>query len=119
MSRFLGLAFALLLAGSASAQSPGGMTAATVGVTAAVLIPAGAGPAYREVLNVSATATVCLSIGGTPTITGTQCGGTGAIIPIAPLWAVWWPVAGQTYVPTDAISAIASAATTPVTVGLK
>ena len=116
------LAALLLLAvplGAARAQFAGGMSPATVGVTAAQVLAAGAGTQSREFFNISNTATICLSFGGTPTITGTQCGGTGAIVPIAPLQAIWWPTATGGLVPTDAVSAIASAASTPLTIEIK
>lgn len=90
-----------------------------VGTSSSVIVAASTATTFIDITNVSATATVILSIGGTPTITGTQGGGTGGLISLPPGWHKSFPDPAGGYLPTDAISAISSAASTPVTVGVK
>lgn len=69
---------------------------------------------YLDIVNNSASATMCINFGAAATISGTACAAGEITIP--PLWHRSWPDGG-TLVPTGAIHAIASAASTPASVG--
>lgn len=75
---------------------------------------------FLDVHNASASATVCIGGVSAPTISGTQCapGGTAGswVIPLPPGWHKSWE---NSFVPIDALYAVASAASTPVTIGVK
>lgn len=116
------LAGTLTVAGSVS-QTPlngtGSYSPATVGATAATIVAAAGANAraFVDVVNLSGSATVCLSVGGTATISGSTC--DAGEFPLAPGARATWPQGGSTFVPADAISAIASASATPMTIGVK
>ena len=95
-------------------NSSGAFSGVTVGTSAATIIAAAACKVYCMVHNASLTATVCLNPNGVATISGTQC--AAGELSESPLSTWWWDAS---YVPSDAISAIASAASTQVTVGAK
>ena len=67
-----------------------------------------------DVVNLSPTATICLNLGAPATISGTTC--AAGEISLPPLWHRSWEGA---FIPTDALHAIASAASTPASVGAK
>jgi hypothetical protein len=91
-----------------SAYSP-----ATVGTTDSTIVAAGTASKFLDLINVSATATICINFGAAAaTITGSQCAAGEITLP--PLFHRSWE---SNFVPTDAVHAIASAAATPATVG--
>jgi hypothetical protein len=92
----------------------GAYSAATVGTSASTIVAAGAARVFLDLFNTSATATVCINIGATATITGTQCAAGEITLP--PLSNKTWE---GSYVPSDAISAIASASGTQFAIGVK
>jgi hypothetical protein len=89
-------------------------TAQTVGTSDVTILAANAVTNYLDVISGSPSATVCINFGAAATITGTQCAAGEITLP--PLWHRSWPDGG-TLVPTGAVHAIASAASTPVSVG--
>lgn len=90
----------------------GGYSAATVGTTDGTI---GSAPTlFLDIVNVSNTATVCLNLGATATIAGTQC--AAGEIALSPGWHRSWE---GSFVPSDTVHAIASAAGTQVAVGVK
>jgi hypothetical protein len=93
----------------------GAYTTVTIGTTSASPILA-AGSAYYllDVVNNSVSATVCLNFGAAATISGTSCAAGEITLP--PLWHRSWE---GSFIPTDALWAIASAASTPASVGAK
>lgn len=111
----LSLAFSAPAAAQTGAFGTGSYSSATVGTTDAVIVAA-ASPATRflDIYNDSATATVCINFGATATISGTTCAAGEITLP--PLWHRSWE---NSFVPSDAIHAISSAAATPVTVGVR
>lgn len=94
----------------------------TVGATDSIIVPsigstAQSGTAasrFLDIANLSATATVCINFGAAATISTTTC--AAGEIAIGPLASKTWQ---NNFVPSDVIHAIASAASTPVTVGVK
>lgn len=112
-------AIVALLSVEAEAQStvaPGSYATyqPTVGVTDSTIVPAGTVFFFLDIVNNSSTATVCLNFGAAATIAGTVCAAGEITLP--PLWHRSWE---NNFIPNDAIHAIASAASTPVTVGAK
>jgi len=99
---------------SQPSSGSGAFSGAAVGTSAASILSASVASQFLTIINLSQSATVCLKFGGTATISGTQC--AAGEIPLLPLNHVTWD---GNFVPTDAVSAIASAASTPVTVGVK
>jgi len=95
-------------------NSSGAYSAVTIGTTASTIITAGACKVFCDIVNDSPTATICISVGSTATITGSACAAGEITIP--PLWHRSWE---GSYVPSDAISAIASSSSTPGAVGAK
>jgi hypothetical protein len=87
--------------------------AATVGVSNAA-IGSGVPTVFLDLINNSQTATICINFGGTATISGSMCAAGELTLP--PLYHRSWE---GTFVPTDTISAIASAASTPMTFVVK
>ena len=128
------LALALILfAGAAHAQThadksgtivPGGApvpnlatgayASATVGTTDSTILAAGTAYYLLDIINDSPSATICVNFGATATISGTTC--AAGEITLSPLWHRSWE---GSFIPTDAVHAIASAASTPVSVGAK
>ena len=92
----------------------GAYSAATVGTSASTILSASSASKFLDIENASASATVCVNFGGAATISGTQCAAGEITLP--PLWSKSWE---GSFVPTDAISAIASAGATQVTIGVK
>ena len=91
----------------------------TVGASDSIIVPSignngTAASRFLDIQNESATATVCINFGAAATITGTAC--AAGEITIAPLGSKTWQ---NSFVPSDVIHAIASAASTPVTVGVR
>lgn len=116
------LAGTLAVSGSVTptpVNSAGNYSPATVGSTPSTIVAALSSGTRTivDVRNLSASATVCLSLGGTATISGSTC--AAGEIPLGPGGDQAWPIGGSTFVPADAISAIASGAGTPLTVGVK
>lgn len=96
-------------------NSAGAYSAITIGSSASTIVAATACKVFCDVVNNSATATVCLNVGGTATApTAGVC--PAGEIGLPPGWHRSWEA---DYVPSDAISAISSAASTPATVGAK
>lgn len=89
-------------------------SAATVGASDSTILAGSTATVFLDLINTSATATVCINLGATATISGTQCAAGEITLP--PLWHRGWE---GTFVPTDAVHAIASAASTQFTVGVK
>jgi hypothetical protein len=86
----------------------GAYSGTTVGTTAAVVLAANTAHAYLDIVNQSSTATIACNFGGTAVING-----PGSIT-IPPGWHRSWE---GFFVPTDAVSCVASAANTPITIG--
>lgn len=94
---------------------PGSYAAFTVGTGDGIIVAAtNPGSKFLDIVNQSPTATVCINFGAAATITGTACAAGEYTLP--PLWHRSWE---NSFVPSDVIHAIASAASTPVTVGVK
>lgn len=89
-------------------KGTGAYNFSAVGSGASVILTAGAAATFIEIWNVSASGTLWLSIGGTPTVAGAGC------IPVPPMTR-WRNPPG--YVPTDAIQGISDGPTINVTVG--
>ncbi len=120
----LSLVWARAVTGQAQAvvtQSVAGLsvtgvyTTATIGTTDETIVAAGTALRFLDIRNLSATATVCVNFGAAATISGTACAAGEIAIP--PLWRTSWN-AGDV-IPADAVHAIASAASTPASVGAK
>jgi hypothetical protein len=107
LALFISPAFAQMAAQNAYA-------AVTVGTSDSVILSGGGSYHFLDIVNNSASATVCINFNATATISGTSCS-TGEIA-LPPLWHRSWE---GSFVPTDAIHAIASAASTPASVGAK
>lgn len=86
----------------------GNVTSATVGTTSAQALAAATRSQILEIQNVSASASVACSLGGTAALNtaGSFQIASGALLVLS----------SQTYVPGDAINCIASAAATPITI---
>jgi hypothetical protein len=95
-------------------KGTGAYTSATVGTTDSTILAASTAVVFLDVVNTSPSATICVNVGATATISGTACAAGEVSLP--PLWHRSWE---GTFIPTDAIHAIASAASTPATVGAK
>jgi hypothetical protein len=116
------LAGTLTVSGSVSPlpiNATGNYSPATVGTSASTIVATAGGNARYlvDIINLSGSATVCLDVGGTATISGSTC--AAGEIPLAPGARQTWPQGAAGFVPSDAISAIASASATAMTVGLK
>jgi len=96
-------------------NSSGAYSSVTIGTSASTVIAAAACKVFCDILNNSATATVCVNVGGTATAPTAGVCPAGEIT-LPPYWHRSWEA---DYVPSDAISAISSAASTPATVGAK
>ena len=92
----------------------GAYSPATVGTSDSTILNGGSAYYLLDVVNLSSTATVCLNFGAVATISGVTCAAGEIALP--PLWHKSWEGA---FIPTDTIHAIASAASTPLTVGAK
>lgn len=95
-------------------NSAGAYSAVTVGTSASTAITAAACKVFCEIVNDSPSATICVNVGASATITGTTCAAGEITLP--PLWHRSWE---GFYVPSDAVSVIASAASTPAAAGAK
>lgn len=103
----------LLLPAIASAQIYGATAyqAYTIGTTAVSVIPSGHPTIFLDFVNDSTTATIaCAPSYATPAI------GAAGSITIPPQWHRSWE---GSFIPSDIWSCVASAASTPVTVGYK
>lgn len=92
----------------------GSYTAATIGVSDSTILAASTATVFLDLVNLSPGATVCINPGATATISGTTCAAGEIALP--PLGHRSWET---NFIPTDAIHAIASAASTPFSVGVK
>ena len=104
--------------------SPGGgnagtytTTAYTVGTTDGTVTGTSAATAFLMFHNVSPSATICLNFNATATISNTTC--AAGEITLFPGWLIAWPLGGTNLLPSVPLHAIASAASTPATVGVK
>jgi hypothetical protein len=121
------LAFVWLILPASAQQSQfgtGSYSGLTVGATDSIIVPSigstslsgTAASRFLDIANQSATATVCLNFGAVATISGTACAAGEITLPPLPNQAsdkTWQ----NNFVPSDVIHAIASAASTPITVG--
>lgn len=99
----------------APTKSAGTYTAVTVGTSSASILAASTATVFLDFINNSQTATVCLFLGAGPaTISGSLCAAGEITVP--PLWH--WSKE-ENFVPTDQIFAIASAASTAGSLGVK
>jgi hypothetical protein len=114
---------AAMLVSPAKAQTgafgTGSYAGFTVGTTDSTIVPSigsngSAASRFLDIANLSATATVCINFGAPATIATTTC--AAGEIAIGPLGTKTWQ---NSFVPSDVIHAIASAASTPVTVGVR
>jgi len=92
----------------------GAYVSATVGTADSTILNASSAFYLLDVINLSPTATICLNFGATATISGTAC--SAGEIALPPLWHRSWEGA---LIPTDALHAVASAASTPASIGAK
>ena len=92
----------------------GAYASATVGTSDATILAAGAAFYLLDIVNNSSSATICINFGATATISSGVCAGGEITLP--PLWHRSWE---GSFVPTDSVHAIASAASTPASVGAK
>ena len=92
----------------------GAYASATVGTADSTILAASSAFYFLDILNNSASATICINFGATATISGSTC--AAGEISLPPLWHRSWE---GSFVPTDAVHAIASAASSPVSVGAK
>lgn len=99
---------------SGPTNSAGAYSGVTVGTSSGSILAASTAKVYADFANQSPTATICLSTTNPATITGTACAAGEITLP--PLWEKSFE---GTYVPSDQWFAIASAASTPLTVGAK
>lgn len=90
----------------------GAYSAVTIGTSAATILAANAAKEFVQIVNASPSATICINIGGTAAFAGAGC--AAGSIPITPFGS--WTREGN-FIPSDAISAIASAGSTPATLG--
>lgn len=86
----------------------------TIGTSDSTIVAASTAKVFLDLVSTSATATICVNLGATATISGNQCASGEITLP--PLWHRSWE---NNFVPTDAVHAIASAASTPGAVGVK
>jgi hypothetical protein len=93
-------------------QASGAYAAATVGTSDQTVLSGATAFYFLDIVNLSPTATVCVNFGAAATISGTAC--AAGEVTLSPLWHRSWE---GTFVPTDAIHAISSAASTPISVG--
>ncbi len=91
-------------------KGTGAYSAVTVGASSAQALAAATATVFLDIVNESASATVACAFGATAVING-----AGAIT-LPPLWHRSWE---GTFVPTDAVNCIASAGSTPATIGVK
>ncbi|HEY1805999.1 MAG TPA: hypothetical protein VGG45_16115 [Terracidiphilus sp.] len=99
---------------SAPTNSAGAYSGVTVGTSSGSILAASTAKVFADFHNQSPTATICISTTNPATITGTACAAGEITLP--PLWDKSFE---GTYVPSDQWFAIASAASTPLTVGAK
>jgi hypothetical protein len=93
------------------ANAAGAFSGTTLGTAAASILAANTAKVFLQIVNASTTnATVWVSFAGTAAV-----GGAGSI-PIGPGGSLLF---SGTFVPSDAVSAIATAASTPITIGVK
>jgi hypothetical protein len=88
----------------------GAYSSATIGASSGALIAAGTAHIFLDIINDSATASMACSFGGTAIING------AGSITLGPLGHRSWE---GSFVPSDAVNCIASAGSTPATVGVK
>jgi hypothetical protein len=100
-------------------NSAGNYSGASVGTSPATIVAAlSSGSRYLvDIINLSSSATVCLSLGGAASISGSTC--AAGEVPLAPGGRTTWPSGGSSFVPGDAITAIASSSGVPLTIGVK
>ncbi len=110
-----GQAQAVVTQSTAGFSAMGFYTAATIGIADATILAAETASRFLDIRNNSATATICVNFGATATITGSVC--SAGEVTIAPLSRQLW--GASDVVPSDAIHAVASAASTPATIGVK
>jgi hypothetical protein len=99
-----------LTVSAAPKSAAGAYAAATIGTTSAQVLAPGAASVFLDINNDSVTATIACNFGGAAAITG------AGSITIPPLSSRTW---GGSFVPSDAVNCIASAAATPATIGVK
>ena len=92
----------------------GAYSAVTIGASDSTILAAGSAFYILDIINDSPTATVCINLGATATISGTNC--SAGEITLPPLWHRSWE---GSFIPSDAIHAISSSSSTPASVGVK
>ena len=85
-------------------QATGAYSSVTVGTSDSTIVAAGTAFYFLDIINASPSATICINFGATATISGTTCAAGEITLP--PLWHRSWE---GSFIPTDAIHAIASA----------
>ena len=96
--------------GSVPTGGTGSYSAATIGAASGQAVAAGTAVVFLDLVNQSATATIACAFGAPAVLNG------AGSITIPPLWHRSWE---GSFVPTDAVNCIASAAATPATIGVK
>lgn len=108
------LAFLSVNAFAIPVSSNANYSAVTVGTSSASILSPFQANIFLDVYNDSATATVCCAFGAAATISGTACAAGELSLPAG--WHRSWE---NNYIPADQLFCIASAASTPVTLGYK
>lgn len=90
----------------------GAYNPATIGASSGQVLAAGVAKVFLDLVNPSTTATIACAFGIPAVING------AGSITLSPLWHRSWPD-GAGYVPGDVVNCIASAGSTPMTVGAK
>jgi hypothetical protein len=91
-------------------NSAGAFSGTTVGTSATSILAANAAKVFLQIVNAGSTATLWINFGGTAAVNGSGS------IPIVPGGA--W-TSNAAFVPSDPVSAIATASSTPITIGAK
>ena len=92
----------------------GAYAGVTVSTSDSTILAAGSAFYLLDLINLSSSATICVNFGATATISGTTCAAGEIALP--PLWHRSFE---GSFIPSDAVHAIASAASTPASVGAK
>jgi len=99
-----------ITANAAPANATGAYSAVSIGTTSAQALASSTAKVFLDIVNAGATATIACAFGTTAIING-----SGSIT-IPPNWHRSWE---GSFVPSDAVNCIASASSSPATIGAK
>lgn len=99
---------------TAPTNSAGAYAAVTVGTSTSQALAASTAKVFLDIVNLSPTATICVNFGATATIAGSICAAGEITLP--PLYHRSFEGA---FVPSDSVNVIASASSTPASIGAK